>query len=103
MKKWKSVVCMLLALVMALSMFPAAYATEKNDHVTEEEPVRRMEFNGHIYEVYDKSMTWKEAKAFCEKQGGYLVTITSSEEQGFIEKLLPDPCTKWKYWIGATS
>ena len=42
-----------------------------------EETLKKVKFNNHEYYIFEKNMTWKEAKEFCEKQGGYLVTITS--------------------------
>lgn len=61
-------------------------------------PSTAVEFNGHYYQVYDKSMTWTEAKAYCENLGGHLATITSKEENDFITNLLPEE----HYYIGAT-
>ncbi|MBQ9521031.1 MAG: hypothetical protein IJR72_00495 [Oscillospiraceae bacterium] len=58
-------------------------------------------FNGHAYKVYDKSMTWTEAKAFCESLGGYLAVITSQEEQDHIASIISGE-TKFQYWLGAT-
>ena len=58
-------------------------------------------FNGHIYRAFDMSLTWHEAKAYCEGSGGHLATITSQEEQDFIEQLLQEG-TKNCYWLGAT-
>lgn len=57
-----------------------------------------MEYEGPKYEFYNNSMTWEEAKAFCEEQGGHLVTINSVEEQYFLQ----ENCTGEKnlYWIG---
>lgn len=62
--------------------------------------VHRRAFNGHTYEMYDLSMNWTDAKAFCENLGGYLVTITSEKEQKFIETLVEKGAKK-EYWIGA--
>ena len=45
-------------------------------------------FNGHSYKVFDIGMTWHEAKAYCENLDGHLATITSQEEQTFIESLI---------------
>lgn len=42
----------------------------------------------HRYKVINKSRTWKQAKADCEKLGGHLVTITSAAEQKKVEKLI---------------
>ena len=54
-------------------------------------------FNGHYYKVYSLDVSWKEAKTICENLGGHLATITSSEEQAFIETF-----STGKPWIGAT-
>ncbi len=59
-------------------------------------------YGNHRYEMLDESMTWLEAKAACEAKGGHLVTITSEEEQTYIEKLIENG-TKKQYWIGATT
>ena len=40
--------------------------------------------NGHRYVLINKEMTWREAKAYAERLGGYLATITSQEEQDWI-------------------
>ena len=58
---------------------------------------------GHLYERYDYIMTWKEAKAFCEDRGGYLVTITSQNEMDVIlDGKLLDDTRRGLYFIGAT-
>lgn len=44
----------------------------------------RREFGGNQYQLFDVSMTWPEAKAYCESLGGHLATITSAEEQAYI-------------------
>lgn len=46
-----------------------------------------VEVDGHYYKIYTGSYTWEEAKAKCEKAGGYLATITSQDEQDFIDGL----------------
>jgi len=56
---------------------------------------------GHRYEVINTtSRTWKDAQSECEKRGGYLATITSSEEQKFIEDLLSIHGERNNYWLG---
>lgn len=61
----------------------------------------KVEFNGHYYQVFDEGLDWFGAKAKCKELGGHLVTITSQEEQDFINKLLVNK-TKSNYWAGAT-
>lgn len=58
-------------------------------------------FNGHYYKVLDKSMTWEEAKVYCENLGGYLATITSLEEQNFITSIAENT-KKTQLWLGGT-
>lgn len=45
-----------------------------------------VEYNDHYYQyIADSSITtWEEAKEYCESVGGYLVTITTRQEQEFI-------------------
>ena len=64
-------------------------------------PATAVEFNGHYYQVYDNSMTWTEAKEYCEKLGGHLVTITTADEQSFVESIIKNG-TKSCYWLGGT-
>lgn len=59
-------------------------------------------YNGNKYYLYDKSMTWDEAKAYCEDLGGHLVTITDANEQAFLTSMV-DGAAQNCYWIGATS
>ena len=50
-------------------------------------PVSVDVYNGHIYAYFSDCYTWKEAKNLCETMGGHLATITSKEENDFINKL----------------
>ena len=59
-------------------------------------------FNGSQYAVYDMTgMTWEEANAYCNELGGHLVTITTYDEQRFINNNLLKNCKNNLYWIGA--
>lgn len=61
-------------------------------------------FGNSTYAVYNYSDvetgSWYGAKEYCELQGGHLVTITSNEEQAFIEQLIRENGTEEVYWIG---
>lgn len=57
-------------------------------------------YNGHSYVVYPESMTWQEAKEYCEKLGGHLVTISDADEQKFVEELAENCTDKVSYWLG---
>ncbi len=46
-------------------------------------------FSGHRYKYFDVNMTWTEARAYCRSLGGHLATITSEEEQAFIDQTYP--------------
>lgn len=64
-------------------------------------PDNTIEFNGHSYKYYEESTDWYSAKEMCEKYGGYLVVVTSDEENEFLIYNLPNS-NKSFYWIGAT-
>ena len=54
----------------------------------------------HTYTIVEQPMTWAEAKAYCESQGGYLACITSQEENEQVKSLVAgSSCTL--FWIGA--
>ena len=57
-------------------------------------------YNGNKYEIYDKSLSWNDAKIVAEMKGGHLVTITSESEQSFLNTIITGN-NKTKYWIGA--
>ncbi|MCA8882209.1 MAG: hypothetical protein KDA50_00400 [Rhodobacteraceae bacterium] len=59
---------------------------------------------GNWYDVVFASITWTQAKAAAQASvfkgvQGYLVTVTSAGEQGFINTLNPNSA---QLWIGAT-
>ena len=55
----------------------------------------------HKYKLYEKAMTWNDAKLYCESKGGHLVTITDESEQKKVKALLSDPQFEG-YWMGAS-
>ena len=56
-----------------------------------------LEFNGHHYLFVPKTMTWEESRAFCEKLGAHLLTVTSKEENDFVNSCFPNG--SW-FWFG---
>ena len=56
---------------------------EKDDTYTAKE-----EYNGNTYLRIDKSLSWEDAKKYCELLGGHLATIADEDEQEVIEDLL---------------
>ena len=52
-------------------------------------------YNGHSYKIFNSTMTWQQAKQYCEDLGGHLVTITDNKEQAFIEKLNSNNSDLW--------
>ena len=57
---------------------------------------------GHHYQLFEKRLSWTDAKLYCESLGGYLATITSPEEQHVINTLITYG-KKASYFIGGTS
>lgn len=95
----KKIFCAVLVAVMCITCLPVSFAAAVN---TVEIPSDAVEFNGHYYKAYDISMPWTEAKTYCETMKGHLVTITSKQEQSFVESLLVN-VQKKMYWIGMTA
>lgn len=60
-----------------------------------------LELEGHRYYLFDEAVTWQEAKALCEKEGGTLATVTSWPEQAVLQTLIQQGEHN-HYWIGAT-
>ncbi len=90
----KRLSCILLLFILFVLPLTAA---DIND-IT---PVTTEIYDGHSYALYDEGLDWNSAREFCEKQGGYLATITSEAEQSIIEGLISYG-EKKQYWLGAT-
>ena len=58
-------------------------------------------YNGHEYLLFDDLLSWDNAKRQCERMGGYLVTITSQDEQNAVNKLLSG-AKRRGYFLGAS-
>lgn len=70
-----------------------------DDNSTNESNSKVTSFDGNRYQLFDESMSWTEAKEYCENLGGHLATITSPEEQESVESLLKSG-SKNSYWLG---
>ena len=56
----------------------------------------------HRYELFVEDVTWDEARSRCKERGGYLATITSTEEYERIQKGIEDSgLTDTAFWVGA--
>ncbi len=64
------------------------------------EAVLAGEFEGHEYLIVTDVLSWKDARAACEAEGGYLAVITSQEEFDYVMTLVPNDYPK--LWIGGT-
>lgn len=49
--------------------------------------------------VYDIGMTWDDAKAYCEKRGTHLASVTSQTKQDSVVNVMSRG-TKESYWLG---
>ncbi|HEX3022356.1 MAG TPA: Ig-like domain-containing protein [Lachnospiraceae bacterium] len=91
-----------IAFITVLTLVIALLGVIPNQQVNAAEvsiPNSAKEFNNHSYMVYDQSITWEEAKTYCEKLGGHLATITTQAEQTFISGLVVEKTRS--YWLGA--
>lgn len=64
-------------------------------------PLYEITFRNHTYQIFDESLSWFEARDYCESIDGYLATITSSQEQQAILALI-DAGKQKQYWLGGT-
>lgn len=53
-----------------------------------------MIYNGHSYKMFSETMTWEDAKAYCELRGGHLAAITSKNENTAIFEYLEERTTE---------
>lgn len=102
----KKLVSTILVSAMLLGIMPL-YDRTKIDlqpeaNAAAQIPADAAEFNGHFYKVYDESLEWSEAKAYCESLGGHLATATTQQENDFISSLACTTGSKIYYWLGAT-
>ena len=56
-------------------------------------------FNGSNYYISSNYYSWTESNELCNITGGHLVTISSVEEQNYIQSILPGEQSN-SYWIG---
>ena len=59
------------------------------------------EYNGHIYAIMSTKTDWFSAYSYCENVGGHLVTITSAEEEAFVEAYMTYLAFTGRAWLGA--
>ncbi len=82
----KRVLAVILTIAMLLPMGTFGVVSNAEINI----PSDAVMFNGNAYKVYKDSLSWVEAKEYCEKLGGHLATIVSEEEQRFIEGIIED-------------
>lgn len=59
--------------------------------------------DGKIYMIFTDKLSWFDAYGKCTELGGHLVTITSAEEQDFLEEYIAYQSFSSAAWIGAYS
>ena len=63
-------------------------------------------YAGHLYAAFDEEVFWYDAYNRCSAMGGHLVTITSQDEQDFINQIIESgvipegASTEYYYWNG---
>ena len=88
-KGWRVLVGLLLTMLLILGSLVVVYAEDDSQSaalLTDDASA----YGGHLYRRFDLSMNWNDAKKFCENVGGHLVTVSSTEEQAFLEGMLAD-------------
>lgn len=62
------------------------FKEERPEYVPQEAVYNK--FNGHWYYYYNDVCSWEEALDKCAEKSGYLVTITSEDENSYIKKFI---------------
>lgn len=82
---------------------------EKNSEISELKrllnphsvPGDAVSFGNHAYKAYPESVTWTNAKLYCESVGGHLLSVTDVQESVFISNYVSNlESPKSYYWIG---
>lgn len=89
-----------------LSAQEAALPAEPEEPVAEmpAEPIpdSAADAQTHRYEIIAQTLTWDDARVWCESRGGHLATITSAEEAKNVEDML-DAAGLTAVWLGANN
>lgn len=59
-------------------------------------------FQGHSYVLNLLPQNWKDAQAFAERHGAHLATVTSREEQEWLQTAYGLPSLGRSFWLGGT-
>ena len=107
-KIWKQLISISMSLIMALGsnvvMTQTAYADEETGTETKQEIVYGDEVaydpnTGHSYEFVNSSVNYSTAKKEAKNKGGYLICISSKEENNivvhYLEKLNQGDTRMW--------
>lgn len=81
---------------------PAAPAAEPDASSAQTPPEAAADAGTHRYEIIAQTLTWDDARVWCESRGGHLATITSAEEAKTVEDLLDDAGLT-AVWLGANN
>lgn len=102
-KLFTSVVSLLMSLIILFGSGLGIKWPEwlNSMHIEAKAVTEAYAYDGHMYQVFNEYLTWRDAKDYCQSVGGHLVTITSAGEQNFLENLLLNG-TKIRYWLGLT-
>ena len=83
----------------ALPAEPEAPAVDVSAEPSADTPA---EAQTHRYEIIAQTLTWDDARVWCESRGGHLATITSAEEAKTVEDML-DAADITAVWLGANN
>lgn len=80
-----------------------SFAFDEAKGVTLCEHCNAAKYDGRIYKIFEVSLSWFDAYTYCDEIGGHLATITSANEQQFIETYMNSQAFNHEAWIGAYS
>jgi len=83
-----------------LTLFTEHAFTPTLETTSYDTPVATLEYGGHTYKFYNTENPYQAAADFAKSSQGYIVTVTSAQEQDFLGKSLQQYGIP-KVWLGA--
>ena len=89
--------------IESIAKIQHSFAFDEAKGVTLCEHCNAAKYDGRIYKIFEVSLSWFDAYTYCDEIGGHLATITSANEQQFIETYMNSQSYSDRPWIGAYS
>lgn len=81
--------------------YESGYINVLYDTIIRPDATAENSYNGNVYMILKRAVSWSDASKQCEEAGGHLATISSAKENSFIQSLCSEEdCNQ--YYLGAS-